>query len=117
MRIDDYMATIGIGSVVAAVVGGFGAYLIRPIVQSISPVGVALTCAITTAVGLAVLFSDLNFNGKFVGFMAAYPIGLVVSNLIGRSVRFIDPAIAVFVSGIFLTPMVVTALFLATVCS
>lgn len=114
MRIEDIGTTIGVSSLVTAVVGGFGAYMIRPIFESVSPLGVALTCGITTAVALAVLFSDCDIGSKFLGFMVAYPVGLIASNLVSR-VRFFDPVASAFIGGLLLTPMALTALFFAAV--
>jgi hypothetical protein len=80
-----------------------------------SPVGVALTCGVTTAIGVAVLLSDMDVTGKFVRLMAAYPVGLLTANLLRYNVRFLDPMVATVIGGVFVTPMVVTAFLFAVV--
>jgi hypothetical protein len=116
MRIDDGemgSATFCVTS--AAVVGALGAYLIKPISRSMSPLGVALACAVTTAIALAVLVSNWDFQGKFLGFMAAYPVGLLVPYLVGCQVRIFDPMVAAFVGATVITPFVMTAFCCATI--
>lgn len=117
MRISDLdNTTIGfLGAGGAAAVGGFGAYVISSIFSSVSPLGVALVCGVTTGIALAVLFSDENPGLKFLGFMAAYPLGVLVGNGV-RSVRFLDPIGSVIVGGVLITPMAILAVFL-TACS
>jgi hypothetical protein len=117
MRIDDLRTATGIGFVVAAGVGGLGAYIIKPILKTMSPIGVALTCGITAAIAIAVLFSDLDFRGKFVSLMAAYPLGLISSNLLSFNVRFLDPMVSVFIGGLVIVPMVLTAFFFSVASS
>lgn len=115
MSMDNWEVAAGLSVVGAAVVGALGAYAIKPIFKSLSPVGIALTCGVTTAIGIGLLFSRSDFTSKFFGFMAAYPIGLMVSNLMGCRVRVLDPAVSIFVGGIIITPMVLTALFFSAV--
>lgn len=113
--IDDMGTSIGLGFLASAAVGGFGAYVIKPIFESISPLGVALTCGVTTAIALTVLFSeDCDITSKFIGFMAAYPIGLLISNSMSR-VRLFDPVVSAFIGGVLITPLALTALFCATI--
>lgn len=111
MRIDadSPFALSCLGFLGGAAVGGFGAYVLKPIFNSMSPIGVALTCGLTTAIAIGVLFSDLEIGGKFVGLMAAYPVALISCNLMRLNVRVLDPMVSVFVGGVILTPMAAIA--------
>jgi|GEM_PF-3068455 len=111
MRIESPMALTGVCGV-AGIVGGLGAYVIKPIVSSMSPAGVALTCMMTTAISCAVHFSDLNSKGQFVGFLAAYPIWWLSANRLICRVHFLDPIIAWCVGAACLAPIAITAFFL-----
>lgn len=113
MRIDDVGFIVAGGCLATAGVGGLGAYIVKPILKSMSPFGVALTCGLTAAIGLGVLCTDMEMGGKFVGLMAAYPVGLMAANLLRFQVRFLDPMVAVCIGGVFITPMVLTALCLS----
>lgn len=115
MRIDEIPFAVGAGVITATIVGGFGSYVVKPIFESMSPAGVALTCGITVVVAIQVLISNLDIQWKFIGFMSAYPFGLMLPNLMGSRVHFLHPLLGVCVGGALLTPMVLTALFFATI--
>lgn len=111
MRIDDVETLTGLTVIIAAAVGCLGANMIKPIFNSMSPIGVALACGITTAVAITILFANLDVGGKCIGLMTAYSIGLVTANLLKFNVRFLDPMMAVFIGGVCITPIVLAPFF------
>lgn len=93
--------------------GSLGAYSCRHILES-SPAGVILACGVTTSLAIGVLFSTSSIRLKFVGLMAAYPIGLLIPNLIGYKVYHIEPAMTVLIGGMLLAPLAFISVILAT---
>ncbi len=102
------------GMIVGAGFGGFGAYLIRPILNPISPLGVALATGITSGIAYKIIFTENNFLIKFIGLIAAYPLGIFFANF-ARRVHFLEPAVSVVVSSIILTVLIATAFFFAVI--
>lgn len=106
-----------LASIAVGAVGGFGAYVIRPIITSMSPAGVALSCGITSAVASTILYSKLSTTEKTIGLTSVYPIGVITANFLGFNVRFLDPAVSCCIGGMFLVPMILSAFCCAVLCA
>lgn len=108
-----------IAAIVLGTLGTLGAYAIKPIATSISPLSTGFTCALMPVVIIigAVAFLDSNKNlPAFVGTVAlVYPISVITAKCLMMNVSLIHPAIALISGGVMVGVFAVSALCVSSI--